>query len=56
MWADILQKLEPSTSTAHTADLDDFYNNNDDDGYSVDPSDFAELDDDIDDRNSSWAD
>jgi hypothetical protein len=55
MWDDILQRLDPSACRAHTADVDDFYDTNDDDTYSVGPQDFAEFDDDIDDRNSLWA-
>jgi hypothetical protein len=55
MWDDILQRLDTSTCPEHAADVDDFYNNNDDDAYSVGPPDVAEFDDDIDDRNSSWA-
>ncbi len=55
MWDDILQRLDASTCPAHAADVDDFYDDDDDDSYSVLPLDVTEFDDDIDDRNSSWA-
>lgn len=55
MWDDILQRLDASTCPAHTADVNDFYDEDGDDEYAVHPRDVAEFDDDIDDRNFSWA-
>jgi hypothetical protein len=54
MWDDILQRLDTSTSPADAADGDDFYNDNDDDAYSVGPPDVADFDDDIDDGDVPW--
>lgn len=55
MWDDILQRLDASTCPAHAADVDDFYDIDDDDACSVGPHDVAEFDDDIDDGNSFLA-
>jgi hypothetical protein len=51
MWDDILQRLGTSTSPAHAADVNDFYDEDDDDEYAVDPADVADFHDDIDDSN-----
>jgi hypothetical protein len=37
MWDDILQRLDTSTCPARAADVDDFYDVDDDDEYSVHP-------------------
>jgi hypothetical protein len=52
MWDDIVQRLDTSTYPADVADVDDFYDDDDDDSYSVLPSDLTEFDDDTGDRDS----
>ncbi|WP_051073713.1 hypothetical protein [Mycobacterium sp. JS623] len=54
MWADISRKLDASTHAEHAAEVDDFYDQNDDDEYSIHAPDVAEFDDDLDDSDFSW--